>query len=89
MAAGTTQVNAQADLLGYQSTRQPAVPGSNLPQDLADQIAAALGQAKSAPQLVIDSGALRNAVERIAAGVARLPRPSAAWATWSSPPSMA
>ena len=67
----TTQVNAQADLLGAVNKAYLLGRSGNLPQDLADQIAAALGRAEITPQLVIDSDALRNAVERIAAGVAR------------------
>ena len=67
----TTQVNAQADLLGAVNKAYLLGRSGNLPQDLADQLAAALGRAEITPQLVIDSDALRSAVENIAAGVAR------------------
>ncbi len=67
----TTQVNAQADLLGAVNKAYLLGRSGNLPQDLADQLNAALGRAEVTPQLVIDSDALRSAIERIAAGVAR------------------
>ena len=67
----TTQVNAQADLPGAVNKAYLLGRSGNLPQDLADQLGAALGRAEITPQLVVDTAALRSAVETIAAGVQR------------------
>ncbi len=67
----TAQINAQADLLGAVNQAYRVGRSGKLPQDLADQFAAALGWAEIMPQLAIDSDALRNAIETVAASVTR------------------
>lgn len=67
----TAPIDARADLVSAVNRAYLLGRSGHLPQDLADQLAAALGQANMMPRLTLDNAALRSAVETIAANVAR------------------